>query len=443
MKINYKKTGIILAVLIIAVLIWFFFIRKEDKPIVLQTQKPAYGYIAQSVTATGRVEPVDTVTVGTQVSGIIKYLYADFNSKVKQGQLIAQLDKSLLQATLDQFRGNLQNAQSQLVYQRQNFGRQELLYKTDAISKADYDNALNTLNAAKANVNSVQAQVRSAEKNLSYSDIFSPIDGVVLNRNISTGQTVAASFSTPTLFVIAKDITKMEVLVDVDEADIGDVKPGERASFTVDAFINDKFGGTVKEVRLHPSVSANVVTYTTIVNAPNDDMKLKPGMTASIIIYTKEVQNTMLIPAKAIAFTPDSSMMKDYEIVGRIGRTGGRKRAAGAVGGNAAAGGQGGAPDAGQGAGTHTPKSRKDTSGLNKQNAVVWVLQGKKIVRKRIQTGLNDNTQVQVLSGLTKDDLVITGFTGGELSAKTGAAPGGSPFMPQRRGGGGGGGRGR
>jgi len=439
MKSSYKKILIIAGIVVALVLIWFLFIRKKEEPVVLQTQKPAKGYIAQSVTATGRIEPVDTVTVGTQVSGIIKYVYADFNSKVKKGQLIAELDKSLLQATLDQARGTLLNAQSQLVFAQNNFGRQNLLFKTDAISKADYDTALNTLNAAKAQVKSAEAQVRSAEKNLSYADIYSPIDGVVLNRNVSVGQTVAASFSTPTLFVLAKDITKMEVEANVDEADIGDVKSGDRASFTVDAFINDQFAGTVEDIRLHPSVSSNVVTYTTIINAPNDDMKLKPGMTASIIIYTKEVNNALLIPAKALSFTPDSALMKDYEIVGKVGHKGNKKRGGG-QGGNASSGGggNGGANDNSQA--LHTAKSRKDSSGVNKQTAIVWVLQGKKIVRKKIQTGLNDNTQVEVLSGLTVDDAVITGVTGGASSTSTAAAkPGGSPFMPQRPRGGGGG----
>ncbi|WEA03723.1 efflux RND transporter periplasmic adaptor subunit [Mucilaginibacter sp. SJ] len=439
MKSSYKKILIIAGIVAALVLIWFLFIKKKEEPVVLQTQKPAKGYIAQSVTATGRIEPVDTVTVGTQVSGIIKYVYADFNSKVKKGQLIAELDKSLLQATVDQAKGTLLNAQSQLVFAQNNFGRQNLLFKTDAISKADYDTALNTLNAAKASVKSAEAQIRSAEKNLSYADIYSPIDGVVLNRNVSVGQTVAASFSTPTLFVLAKDITKMEVEANVDEADIGDVKAGNRASFTVDAFINDQFAGTVEDIRLHPSVSSNVVTYTTIINAPNDDMKLKPGMTASIIIYTKEVNSALLIPAKALSFMPDSTLMKDYEIVGKIGHKGNKKRSGG-QGGNSTAGStsNGGAND--NAAAIHTAKSRKDSSGVNKQTAIVWVLKGKKIVRKKIQTGLNDNTQVEVLSGLTADDAVITGITGGSSSSSTVAAkPAGSPFMPQRPRGGGGG----
>jgi len=427
MKANYKKILIIAGILIAIVLIWFLFFRKKEAPIVLQSEKPTRGYIATSVTATGRIEPVDTVAVGTQISGILKTLFVDFNSKVKKGQLIAQLDKSLLQATLDQVKGNLLNAQSQMNLQKNNYDRQNLLFKTDAISKADYDNALYTYNSAKALVASDQASVRSAEKNLTYADIYSPIDGVVLNRNISVGQTVAASFSTPTLFIIAKDITKMQVQANVDEADIGEVKKGERSSFTVDAFINDQFGGTVQDIRLHPSVSANVVTYTTIIAAANDDMKLKPGMTANIIIYTKEVNNALLIPAKALTFSPDSSLMKDYTIQGEIAGKGKHKKTAAAAG---------NAPQV-----LHNAKSRKDSSGVVKQKAFVWLLQGKKLVRTKIEIGINDNTHVEVLSGLTENDLVATGISGGALatssaSGSTGTAPGGSPFLPKRTGGG-------
>jgi HlyD family secretion protein len=426
MKPVLKRILIIAAILIAIVLIWFLFIHKKEAPVVIQAQKPDTGYIAQSVTATGKIEPVDTVTVGTQVSGIIKYLYVDFNSKVKKGQLIAELDKSLLQAALDQVKGNLLNAQSQEIYAKNNYDRQNLLFKTDAISKADYDIALNTYNASKANVKSAQAQVRSADKNLSYADIYSPIDGVILNRNISIGQTVAASFSTPTLFIIAKDITKMEVEANVDEADIGDVKAGNRATFTVDAFINDSFKGTVEDIRLHPSVSANVVTYTTIINAPNNDEKLKPGMTANIIIFTKEVNGAMLIPAKALAFTPDSSLLKDYEIVGKVSRKKAKK--GDATGGGATANQV-----------SHTAKSRADSSGITKQRASVWLLQGKKLVQTRITIGLNDNTHVEVLSGLTANDLVITDVTGGATGKSASTTPGASPFLPARRGGGGGG----
>ncbi|WP_259069583.1 efflux RND transporter periplasmic adaptor subunit [Mucilaginibacter sp. X4EP1] len=422
MKATTKRIIIIAAILIALVLIWFFFIHKKEAPVTVVAEKPTTGYIAQSVTATGKIEPVDTVTVGTQISGILQYLYVDFNSKVKKGELLASLDKSLLQATLDQNKGQLQSAQSQLVFAKNNFNRQDLLFKTDAISKADYDSALNTLDEAKANVASAQAQVRSAQKNLSYADIYSPIDGVILNRSVSIGQTVAASFSTPTLFIIAKDITKMEVEANVDEADIGDVIPGNRASFTVDAFINDQFGGKVTEIRLHPTVSANVVTYTTIINAPNDDMKLKPGMTANIVIYTKEVNNAMLIPAKALSFTPDSSLLSKYQIEGHVSHKGVHKGAAGT-----------GSTTANEV--SHTAKSRADT-GVTKQKALIWVLQGTRLIQKRIEIGLNDNTHVEVLSGLTADDLIATGISGGNTGVVA-ATPGSSPFLPKRTGGGG------
>ena len=424
MKTNLKRILIIAAVLIALFLVWFFFIRKKEIPATVIAEKPTVGYIAQSVTATGKIEPVDTVTVGTQISGILQYLYVDFNSKVKKGEILARLDKSLLQATVDQYKGNLQSVQSQLVYAKNNFERQDLLFKTDAISKADHDIALNTYDAAKASVASVQAQLNSALKNLSYADIYSPIDGVVLNRNISIGQTVAASFSTPTLFIIAKDITKMQVEANVDEADIGDVKAGNRTTFTVDAFITDQFNGIVTEVRLHPTVSANVVTYTTIINAPNDDMKLKPGMTANIIIYTKEVNNAMLIPAKALSFAPDSSLMKSYVIVGKVSHKSMKK---------------GGAGNAGTPANlvSHSAKSRTDTSGVNKQKALVWILQGNKLVQKRIEIGLNDNLHVEVLSGLTANDLVATTISKGASSAATASSAGASPFLPKRPAGGG------
>lgn len=440
MNNNYKKILIIAGIAVALLLIWYLFIRKPAVPVTLQSEKPTRGHIALSVTATGRIEPVDTVSVGSQVSGIIKTLYVDFNSKVKKGELIAQLDKSLLQAQVDQASGNVANNKAQVALQTANFGREQLLYKTDAISKAEYDNALASFNSAKASLASSQAQLRSAQKNLSYTDIYSPIDGVVLNRNINVGQTVAASFNTPTLFVIAKDITKMQVQANVDEADIGDVKAGQRVSFTVDAFINDEFKGKVLDVRLHPSVSANVVTYTTIIDAPNDDEKLKPGMTANIIIYTKEVDNALLIPAKALTFVPDSSLMKDYEIVGHV-KGKGKHKMGGTKGGAAGAGATGIAA----GSATHTAKSRKDTSGVVGQTAMVWILDGKKLIEKRIKIGLNDNTQVEVLSGLSADDLVVTGTNtpavAGTVTAGKPAA-GASPFMPQRRSrSGGGGGR--
>lgn len=478
MNMKKRRVIIIVAVLIIVVLAWWLFFRKEEVRIVLQTESPQYGYISQSVTATGNIQPVDTVTVGSQVSGIISALYTDFNAKVKKGQLLAQLDKSLFIASVNQNKASVASAQSQLIYQQSNFQRQELLYKTGAISKADYDNATYSLNAAKAAVDNAKAQLAASEKNLSYTDIFSPMDGVVLTRSISVGQTVAASFNTPTFFTIAKDITKMQVQANVDEADIGNVVHGQRATFTVDAFLEDVFQGSVDEVRLKPVTSANVVTYTTIINAPNDDQKLKPGMTANVTIFTKEVDNALLISAKALKFEPDASLAQKYTIIpdsadehrkeragkdqtsntGSIsggaadGVSGGTGGAGGSTAGRPAGSGTLRAGEAGGGAGGHKLHSGKDSiagsSMLKKgdttttkvkdsarvqasESAHVWLLvDSTKLVQKRIRTGINNDTQVEVLKGLTPSDVVVTGIE--QITQTKAGAAAKSPFMPTR-----------
>ncbi|WP_291909494.1 efflux RND transporter periplasmic adaptor subunit [Chitinophaga sp. CB10] len=404
---NKRVIIIIVAVLLALLLIWYFFFRKPPVKTTFTTEFPQYGHIATTVTATGTIQPVDTVAVGTQVSGYLKYLYVDFNSQVKKGQLLAQLDQTLFQASVDQFTGQLAVANSNLTYQTANFGRQQLLYKTGAISRADYDNAAYQLNAAKANVAAVTAQLKSARTNLEFTNIYSPIDGVVLNRNVSIGQTVAASFNTPTLFVIAKDITKMQVEASVDEADIGEVRDSLRVSFTVDAYLDDVFDGRVQEIRLQPSVSSNVVTYNTIINASNNQMKLKPGMTANVTIYTAERDSALLIPVRALKFRPDSATLsKQYIILPAVRR--------------------------------NAPPEPKDTNRIHtdkklREGAVnfVWVLRGDTLQQKRIRTGLNDNTQLEVLHGLTINDKVITGQEGGAAAGTASSPAGGSPFMPK------------
>ncbi len=281
----------------------------------METVKPEYGLISTSVTATGTIQPVDTVTIGSQVSGTIKSIYVDFNDRVRKGQLIAELDKSLYLTTVNQYTANLALARSNLIFQQSNFSREKQLYDSQVISKLEYETAENQLETTKATVSSVQAQLDAAEKNLSYTNIYSPVNGVVLSRNINIGQTVAASFNTPTLFIIARDITKMQVQAGVDEADIGNVKTGQAVVFTVDAFPDFSFAGRVREIRLQPVVSANVVTYTTIIDAPNQDLKLKPGMTANIFIYTKVDSNALLIPSRALRFVPDSSLGKQFHLL--------------------------------------------------------------------------------------------------------------------------------
>ncbi|RYZ50523.1 MAG: efflux RND transporter periplasmic adaptor subunit, partial [Sphingobacteriales bacterium] len=244
---RYRWIIWIIVIAIAGTAIWYWKFREKETPVVLETEQPVMGYIASSVTATGTIQPVDTVSVGTQVSGTVSDVYADFNSTVKKGQLIAQIDKSLFMAQVQQISANLQQAKSQVVFQESNFNRQKSLYDIGAISKAEYENAVYQKNIAKDNVTSVASQLDAAQRNLSFASIYSPMDGTVMARNVSVGQTVAASFNTPTLFVIAKDLTKMQVRAAVDEADIGNVKKGQRVTFTVDAFPEDVFEGNVKD----------------------------------------------------------------------------------------------------------------------------------------------------------------------------------------------------
>lgn len=414
-----KIAGWIVASLLVVGMAAHFFFHKKHAPVVVQTERPQYGYIAKSVTATGTIEPVDTVTVGSQVSGTIKKIYVDYNSVVRGGQLIAQLDTSLLAAQADQYRANLEMAKAQLVYQTSLYNRQTFLFQTGSISKQDDETAEYNYNAAKSNVLSVQAQLNAAEKNLSYCYIYSPINGVVLLRNISIGQTVAASFSTPVLFIIARDITKMQVQAAVDEADVGDVRVGQQVSFTVDAFPNDVFFGTVGQIRLEPQISANVVTYTTIVNAPNDSLKLKPGMTANIFISTNARRNALLISVAALKFKPDKTLAENYIVLPVSS----------------------GSPTPTGSAEGVQPESIEPAKVINRtdsvlpvnQTAYVWMKSGDTLKERQILTGITDDTHIEILEGLTlTDEVVLTGGAASAASATT-AAPQASPFMPTRR----------
>ncbi|WP_300601725.1 efflux RND transporter periplasmic adaptor subunit [Niabella sp.] len=422
-----KRIIILLTVLVlIAAAAWYWGVKKKEQPLELTTEHPHYGYIATSVMATGTIQPVDTVTVGAQVSGTIKKIYTDFNSRVKKGQLLAQIDPSLLTAQVQQVTATLQQARSNLAYQASNFNRQSQLYKAGAISKADLETAENTYKAAQDQVAGTKAQVSAAQRNLSFTHIYSPIDGTVLSRSVSEGQTVASSFNTPTLFSIAKDLSKMQVRAAVDEADIGNVRVGERASFTVDAFPNDVFNGTVQEIRLQPTVSANVVTYVTIIDAPNNDLKLKPGMTANINVYTQEVNNALLIPAAALKYRPDASTEKKFKVQQTgMGNTQGKKPGMGA----------------GKKTGTAIPVA-DSISGIT--HAAVWLRKGDSLVRRHIETGLTDDINVQVLKGLSETDEVVTGQQSAPDTKGSGGAASAdrSPFMPQRGGGNRGGGGG-
>jgi len=411
---NKTKWILLIGVVVLAAFaIWFFMFRKADEVIVLQTEKVVYGSVSNSVTAIGTLQPVDTVAVGSQISGNIQKVYVDFNSPVKKGQLIAQLDKTLMEAQVQQFTSNLQAAKANVIYQKSNYERQTKLFALGAISKADLETALYQYSNAKDVVNSITAQLKTAQKNLSFTDIYSPIDGTVLARSVSEGQTVAASLSTPTLFSIAKDLSKMQVQASVDEADIGNVKQGQRVIFSVDAFPTDTFAGTVKEIRLRSSVSANVVTYITIIDAPNADLRLKPGMTANITIYTIEVKHTLLVPAAALAFSPDSILIEKFHLASTdlpVKRTGAGRKG-------------------------NKPKQKADSSGIAVRKGLVWIKKDSlTIISRPVMTGLDDKTEVQIISGLQEGEEVITGYQK-LLKKDAAAAAAKSPFMPTRGGG--------
>lgn len=314
---NKKKKLIIcmsVAIAIIAAVTIFMRSNKRQPiTIIYETAKVERATISNSVTATGTIEPVNKVEVGTQVSGIISKIYVDYNSIVKKGQVIAELDKINLESELASAKANLASSKSELDYQETNYKRMKALHDRGFISDDDFDIAdLSYKKAKEAYLVQLQT-VQKAQTNLGYATITSPIDGVVLSKDVEEGQTVAASFSTPTLFTIARDLTDMQVVANVDEADIGNVRDGQRVTFTVDAFPDDTFEGRVKQVRQQGEEESNVVTYEVVISAPNNDLKLKPQLTANVNIYTEEIENVVSVPAKALRFSPSKEMMNDGE----------------------------------------------------------------------------------------------------------------------------------
>ena len=316
-KLKISKVWIAMTVVVIvAVAAWALSGGKEKEEINFKQEKVSLQTLQNSVTATGTIEAVTSVTVGTQVSGIVNKLYVDYNSQVKKGQVIAELDKTNLLSELNTAKANMASAQSQLNYQSANIKRYQTLYQKGLVSADDYENALLTYRQAKEQVATAKEQVQRAQTNLGYATITSPIDGTVISKSVEEGQTVAASFNTPELFTIAKDLTNMQVVADVDEADIGGVKEGDRVTFTVDAYPDDTFEGTVKQVRLQATTTNNVVTYEVVISAQNADLKLKPGLTANVTIYTQERTGVLAVANKALRFTPTKETVgKDMKIV--------------------------------------------------------------------------------------------------------------------------------
>ena len=382
-----KVWMIVAGVIIIALAVYAFSGSKKKEEISFETVAVAPANIMNSITATGTIEPVTSVTVGTQVSGIVSKLYVDYNSVVKKGQVIAELDKTNLMSQLNTAKTQLATAQSQLNYQTTNFNRYKTLYQKGLVAADEYDNAKLSYTQAKEQVASAKEEVQRAQTNLGYATITSPIDGVVLSKSVEEGQTVAASFSTPELFKIAQDLTNMQVVADVDEADIGDVKEGERVSFTVDAYPDDTFEGTVKQVRQEATTTNNVVTYEVVISAPNADLKLKPGLTANVTIYTAERKGVLSVQSKALRFTPQKETVGKMKIVDHTG---------------------------------------------NAKNKV-WTIEGNNIVAHKVNIGMTDGTNTQILNGISAGTKVVTGLnvSGGEDDNATADAGGEkSPFAP-------------
>ena len=382
-----KKVWIgVVAVVLVALVIWFMSGGKKEQTVEFETAKVEKQNISTSITATGTIEPVTSVTVGTQVSGILSKLYVDYNSVVKKGQVIAELDKTNLISELNRAKADLTSAQSTLNYETSNFNRYQTLFDKGLVSANDYESARLSYDKARQSVASSRESVQKAQTNLGYATITSPIDGVVLSKAVEEGQTVAASFNTPELFTIAQDLTDMRVIADIDEADIGGVKEGQRVTFTVDAFPEDRFEGQVTQVRQQATTSSNVVTYEVVISAPNKDLKLKPGLTANVTIYTLEKNDVLAAPAKALRFVPNEALLKNGQQI-------------------------------------------EDVEAKTK----VWTLEGNTFKAHAVETGTTNGMLTEIVSGISAGTEVLVDFklSGGETEEAGQQAQ--NPFMPRPR----------
>ncbi|MBP5713480.1 MAG: efflux RND transporter periplasmic adaptor subunit [Prevotella sp.] len=386
MKKIGKKGWIAIAVIVVIILaVWKCSGGKKEEKVTFETAKVEKGNIQTSITATGTIEPVTSVTVGTQVSGIVSRLYVDYNSVVKRGQVIAELDRTNLISELNAQKASLASAQSSLNYQESNFKRYQTLYDKGLVSADEFESACLQYQQAKEQVAQSRESVQRAQTNLGYATITSPIDGVVLSKSVEEGQTVAASFNTPELFTIAQDLTNMRVIADIDEADIGGVKEGQRVAFTVDAFPEDTFEGNVTQVRQQATTESNVVTYEVVISAPNVDLKLKPGLTANVTIFTLEKNDVLTVPAKALRFQPNEALLKDGQTI-------------------------------------------EDCEGMRK----VWTLEGNVFKAHKVETGTTNGVMTEIIGGIAEGTEVLTDFeiSGGEMAMPQ-STQGQNPFMPR------------
>lgn len=395
----------IIAALILALIIILIVKKGKGTEMQINTTRSTIDSIEVTITATGELQPVYKVDVGTQVSGIVERIYVDFNSVVKKGQLLAELDRSNLNEQLTQAQTSVSNAKSNLTLSQQQYDRVKALYDNKAATQESYESAVNSLNLAKNQLKTAQSELSRAQTNLSYATIYSPIDGVIMDKAVEEGQTVASSFSTPTLFTIANDLTQMQVEASVDEADIGEVKTGQPVTFTVDAFPDDVFSGTVKEVRINPTVTSNVVTYTVIIDAPNPDTKLFPGMTASVSITTKK-ETGVCIPMTALYTNIAPDVLKQYEKKGYSFNS--------------------------------LYKNQEElTQGLKDvTKKSIWVKKGEKNYEQiSVTVGLNNGVKTLILDGLQEGQEVISSITeavGGPKGNSNTDGKSSNPFMPGR-----------
>ncbi|WP_372776508.1 efflux RND transporter periplasmic adaptor subunit [Mangrovibacterium sp.] len=362
----------------------------------LETAPVVRGDINELITATGTLEAVETVEVGTQVSGVIEKIFVDYNSVVKKGQLLAQLDETSLRATLDQSKATVDQAEANLKYQSATYERYKALKDKKLIAESDFDLVEYNYNNAVASLASARSAYNKNKINLDYARIYSPIDGIILDRAVDEGQTVAASFSTPTLFTIANDLTRMQVEASVDEADIGRVSLGQRVDFTVDAYPGVVFEGSVIQIRLEPVESSNVITYTVVIDAPNPDKKLMPGMTASVEFFVTELKDIVLMPAKALNFKLDEQLALEYA--------------------------------------ENHPEIEVDLKPQPKNDdlKLVWVKSDTELKMHQVKLGETNETFYEVLSGLSEHDEVVVSMKSLSVSEAKSAAK--SPFMPTRPG---------
>lgn len=422
---NFKKRNLfasaIIGLLLVVTIIIFLISSNGTSDYTVETVIVETGSISNTITATGTLEATNTVVVGTQVSGVIEKIYVDFNSSVTKGQLIAELDKSTLQSSLENAEADVYNAQAEYDYHKSNYDRSKSIYDNGYSSDSDLDLAIYNYKKSEAALKSAKANLSKAERNLSYATIYSPIDGIVLNRAVEEGQTVAATMSTPELFTITNDLSEMQVEADVDEADIGLVKEGQRVEFTVDAFPDDTFDGTITEVRLQPTETSHVITYTVIVSVSNPNYKLKPGMTASITAYIEEVNDILVLSGKAFRFTPEREVIMEYmkslpEDERPQPRTGNLREGKG-----------------------NSQKGELVTD-LPDNFKIIWAKKGLMIRPVQVETGVTDGNLVQILSGLSEGDEIVTGMKTndtGTIDDVDNDSTQKSPFVPERPSGGG------